>query len=65
MIKFNEDCVSCKHKKVCKHVNKPKELKDKLKDTKYDDMMTWEDIVNSCEIDITFSCPNFMGGGIR
>ena len=31
MIKFNEDCVSCKHKKVCKHVNKPKELKDKLK----------------------------------
>lgn len=60
MICLITDCEKCYHAKVCKYTNNAKNAMNKFKDALYDDGYTWEDILLRLNVEVKFSCPDFI-----
>ena len=74
MITLKTKCKNCIHNKMCKNRDNAETDMNKLKNMNYgkgpNDDYTWEDISNSRNVNIVFSCPDYMcdfrdKGGVR
>ena len=63
MIKLTTDCSKCEYAKVCKYKGRAEADMNKLKKMRYgdgpNDDYGWGTMMESRNVDITFSCPDF------
>lgn len=60
MICIVTECEKCYHEKVCKYANNAKNAMNKFKNTLYGDGYTWKDKLLTLNVEVKFSCPDFI-----
>lgn len=64
MIKLATNCNECIHAKVCRNKYNTNTAMEKLKNMQFgkgpNDDYTWDTIMNFSNVDILFSCPDFL-----